>query len=146
MGRNLDDAHRRPDGVDDATVEAVGKVGEAFELIERARGRLYDFHQMIGEADFKLGDAADQLEAAGHAELAERLRTEVIGHNVVQDRWTFQILEEFDDGYYDVVRRAERDVRNGLMEGRRHVFEAELKEQRRTPGRPGHEAGPPTAS
>ena len=31
------------------------------------------------------------------------------------------------------------------MAGRRHVFEAELKEQRRTAGLRGHEARPPSA-
>src|SRR5690606_3294937 len=36
---------RRPAGVDDDTVAAVGKLGEALEWVERARGRLYDFHQ-----------------------------------------------------------------------------------------------------
>lgn len=142
MARDLDNAHRRPDGADDATVEAAGTVSEAFELVVRARGRLYDFHQMIGEADFKLGDAADQLEAAGHPDLADLIRTEVIGHNVTHGRWTFQLIEEFDDGFYQAVRRAEEEVREGLMEGRRHVFEAELKEERRTHGRPGHEATP----
>jgi hypothetical protein len=40
------------------------------------------------------------------------------------------------------VRAAERRVRDELMGGRRHVFEAEMKEARRTNGRPGHERGP----
>ncbi len=39
---------RRPDGVDDRTVEALGKLGEALERVERARGHLYSFHQMCG--------------------------------------------------------------------------------------------------
>ena len=137
-----DDDHRRPDGVDDATVEAVGQVSEALEWIERARGRLYDFHQMMGRADFVLGDAADALDEAGHTELAERLRTEVIGRNVLAGRWTFQIVEEFDDGYYADFRSAEEAIRQRLVGGRRHLFESELKERRRTGGRAGHEARP----
>lgn len=40
--------HQRPEGVDDATVAAAGKLAEALEWIERARGRLYDFHQLVG--------------------------------------------------------------------------------------------------
>ena len=51
--------HRRPDGVDDATVEAVGRLTEALETVERARGHLYSFHQLTGEADFKIGDAVE---------------------------------------------------------------------------------------
>ena len=30
-----------------------------------------------------------------------------------------------------------------LAGGRRHLYEAEMKERERTPGRPGHEARPP---
>jgi hypothetical protein len=137
-----DDAHRRPDGVTDAVVEATGKLSEALEWIERARGRLYDLHQMIGRADFYVGDAADLLEEAGHGDLAQRLRTEIVGRNVLPGRWTFQIVEEFDDGYWEPVRALEREVRDALVGGRKHVFEAELKEDRRTKGQPGHESRP----
>ena len=137
-----DDAHRRPDGVDDATVEAVGQVSEALEWVERARGRLYDFHQLIGRADLTLGEAADALAAAGHPEVAERLRSAIVGRNVLEGRWTFQIVEEFDDGYYADVRAAEQDVRDQLLQGRRHVYESEMKERRRSAGRRHHEARP----
>lgn len=143
---NEDDTHARPDGVTDATVEAAGKVSEALEWIERARGRLYDFHQMIGRADFLLGDAADELERSGHVELATILREEIIGRNVLHGRWTFQVVEEFDDAYYSPVAKVEERVRNDLMDGRRHVHEAELKERRRTTGRRGHEARPDPSS
>lgn len=140
--RPPDDQHRRPEGVDDATVEAAGKISEAFEWIERARGRLYDFHQMMGHADFLLGDGADLLDRCGHGDLARLVRDEVIGRNVLEGRWTFQIIEEFEDLYYDAARSVDWAVRDELMGGRRHVFEAELKEQRRTNGRPGHESRP----
>ena len=133
---------RRPDGVDDATVAAVGKLGEAVEWIERARGRLYDFHQMSGRADLLLGEAADALAAAGHDELADRVRTDLVGRNVLEGRWTFQIVEEFDDDYYQPVAAVERQVRDALVAGRRHVFEAELKDERRSRGRRHHERRP----
>jgi hypothetical protein len=137
-----DDPYRRPAGADDATVEAAGTLSEALEWIERARGRLYDFHQMIGRADFVLEEAADDLETAGHGELARRVRDEVVGRNVLSGRWTYQIVDEFDDGYYAEVKGIEHEVRHALLGGRRHVYEAELKERRRTHGRPGHEARP----
>lgn len=137
-----DDAHRRPEGATDDTVAAAGKLTEALEWVERARGRLYDFHQMIGHADALLDEAAGALEDAGHTGLAEQLRTELIGRNVLAGRWTFQVVEEFDDGYYRVFGETDGAVRQELVGGRRHVFEAELKERRRTPGRPGHERRP----
>lgn len=133
---------RRPEGVDDATVEAVGKVSEAFEAIEEVRGRLYGLHRLTGTADLALGDACDLLRKAGHDALADRLETELVGRNVLDGRWTFQLVEEFDDGYYADFQRLEKLVRDELVQGRRHVFEAEMKAERRTPGRPGHEATP----
>lgn len=133
---------RRPDGVDDATVEAVGKVSEALECVERARGHLYSFHQLMGHADLMLGEATDLLRSAGHSRVAERLETDVVGRNVIHGRWTFQIVEDFDDNYWSVLREHDRAVRDDLMGGMRHVYEAEMKEDRRTRGRRGHEAGP----
>ncbi|HVF75651.1 MAG TPA: hypothetical protein VM938_11435 [Acidimicrobiales bacterium] len=139
-----DPDHQRPEGVDDVVVEAAGKVSEAFEWLERARGRLYDFHHLIGRADFVMEDAAELLERCGACELATLLREEVIGRNVLDGRWTFQVVEEFDAVYFQAAADAERRVRDELLGGRRHVFEAELKEKRRTPKRPGHESLPPS--
>lgn len=138
-----DAAHQRPDHATDGTVEAAGKVSEALEWIERARGRLFDLHQMIGHADFLLGDAAELLDQHDQPELAELVRNEAIGRNVLDGRWTFQIIEEFDQTYFAAVRKVEETVREQLMDGRTHVYEAELKEQRRTRGRRGHESRPP---
>jgi hypothetical protein len=121
----------------------VGKLSEAYEWVERARGRLYDFHHLIGRADFLMGDAADMLEGCGAAELADEIRRDVIGRNVIDGRWTFQLVEEFDEVYFEAVRAAERRVREGLMAGRRHVLEAELKARRRTPGLAAHADRPP---
>jgi len=137
-----DQSHVRPDGVGDATVAAVGKVSEALEWVERARGRLYDLHQMIGRADLLMGEAVEALQAAGHAEEARMLEREIVGRNVLHGRWTFQVVEEFNQTYYQPVLAAEEQIRVQLMAGRRHVFESEMKERRRTHGMPGHESRP----
>ena len=136
--------HRRPDGVDDRTVEALGKLSEAFEMVEEARGALYRFHRLTGGADLALGEAVDMLESAGHAEIARDISEDLIGRNVLDGRWTFQVVEEYDDGYYAAFREHERRAREALVEGRRHLFEAEMKEDRRTHGRRNHEATPPS--
>jgi hypothetical protein len=106
-----DDPWTRPTGVDDAAVDACGKLGEALEWVERARGPLYDFHQMIGRADFLFGDAAERLAEAGHPQLAGRVDSGVVGRNVVAGRWTFQLVEDFDDGYDRPVTEVEARVR-----------------------------------
>jgi hypothetical protein len=135
-----DEAHRRTAGLDTATVEALGKLSEALETVERVRGHLYSAHQLTGTADFMLDEAVSLFMQAGHTKLAERIERELIGRNVIPGHWTFQIVEEFDDGYYADFRSLEKDARDELAEGRRHLYEAELKERRRTHGRPGHEA------
>jgi hypothetical protein len=70
------------------------------------------------------------------------LETEIVGRNVLFGRWTFQIVEEFDDDYWSVFRDRERHVRNELQAGVRHVYEAQMKDRRRTHGQPGHERRP----
>lgn len=129
---------------DEATVSAVGKLSEALETVERARGHLYSWHQLTGKADFELGDAAALLAQAGHQDLADELSRELVGRNVLPDRWTFQAVEEYEDTYYEPLRRYEAHVRELLTAGRRHLHEARLKEERRTHGHPHHTAAPST--
>ncbi|MER7891390.1 hypothetical protein ABTX15_16335 [Micromonospora sp. NPDC094482] len=140
-----DEQHRRPAGVGDETVAALGKLSEALECVERVRGHLYSLHQLIGHADLMLDDAVERFRSAGHPEIAERISDELLGRNVIAGRWTFQIVEDFDDGYYALFRELDRQAREQLVDGRRHLYEAEMKERRRTRGRPGHEARPSAA-
>ena len=135
--------HRRPNGVDDATIAALGKLSEALEEVEEARGHLYAFHRLTGAADMKAGQAAAMLRGAGHLDLAERIDTELVGRNVLEGRWTFQIVEEYDDGYYALFKCLEEVARCQLAHGRRHLYEAEMKEAERSHGRRHHEATPP---
>jgi hypothetical protein len=116
--------------MDDKTIEALGKLRKALETTTRARGHLYSFHQLTGTADFELGDAVEALREAGHAEHADRVQRELLGRNVLPGRWTFQIVEEYDDMYHDVFRDVERAVRDDLADGERHGFEKQLKSER----------------
>lgn len=140
-----DAAHARPTHVDDATVEALGKLSEALEVVEHARGLLYGFHRLTGTADLALGEAVEKLRAAGHDELAETIDRDLVGRNVIEGRWTFQIVEDYDDSYYATFKDLERAAREQLADGKRHLFEAEMKEDRRTHGRRHHEALPADA-
>jgi len=132
-----------PASVDDATVGALGQLSEALETCERARGHLYTFHQLTGSADIQLGGAVQALRDAGHEALAARIETELLGRNVIEGRWTFQIVEDYDDGYWSLFRELEQQARDELAGGARHLYEARLKESERTVGTPGHEAQPP---
>ncbi|MEV7226050.1 hypothetical protein AB0M79_03365 [Polymorphospora sp. NPDC051019] len=137
-----DQAHRRPADLDDVTVAALGKLSEALETTERARGHLYSMHQLTGHADLQLDEAVELFRRAGHHGVADRIERELIGRNVIAGRWTFQIVEDYDDGYHATFRDLEAWARDDLAGGRRHLFEAEMKERRRTKGLAGHEARP----
>jgi hypothetical protein len=102
---SIHNALPRPEGVTDETIEALGKLSEALEVVEHARGLLYGFHRLSWKADLALGEAVGLLRAAGHAAIADRLETDIVG--------------------------------------RKHVFEGEMKEPRRTHGMRHHEAAPP---
>ncbi|HET7477869.1 MAG TPA: hypothetical protein VFJ97_17845 [Dermatophilaceae bacterium] len=127
-----DDAeHTPPEDLDDSTIEALGMLSEVLEKTERARGRLYDFHQLTGAADMKLDEAVELFRKAGHQDVADRVEQQLVGRNVLPGMWTFQILEAYDDGYFRAFREVEQQVRKQLAGGRRHLYEAQLKRQRR---------------
>ena len=138
----LDTAHRRPEGLDDTTVEALGQISKALETTEQARGHLYALHQLTGSADFQLEEGVRLLRKAGHGEMADRIDRELIGRNVIAGRWTFQLVEEYDEGYYALFKELDQAARDQLASGRRHLFEAEMKQRRRSPGEAGHDLNP----
>jgi hypothetical protein len=121
---------QEPDGAT-TTVDAVGKATEALEYVERARGHLYAFHQLIGRADFLFEQSALGLAAAGrHGDAASMWRN-LVGRDVLEGRWTFQIVEGFDDDYYDAARTEVIRLEEVLVGGRRHAHEEQLRERRR---------------
>ena len=134
--------HDTPAGVSDDTVEALGSLTEALETADRARGHLYAFHQLTGSADIKLAEAVAGLRDAGHDELADRIDRQLVGRNVIAGRWTFQIVEDYDEGYWALFRELEQAARDELVGGRKHLYEARLKQSERSRGEPGHEATP----
>lgn len=125
-----------------ATVDALGKLSEALEAAEVARGHLYEFHRLSGTANRAATEAVELLREAGHAAIAERIDRELVGRNVLPGRWTFQVVEEYDDGYYATFRELTRVARDELADGQRHLYEAQMKANQRTHGAPGHEATP----
>lgn len=134
--------HRRPEGVSDATVEALGKLSAALDHVEDARGHLFAFHRLMGSAESTMEEATALIRAAGHEDLAEALDRDVLGGNPLPGMWSFQMVELFDDGFYARIKDLHQRALDQLVEGRRHVFEAEMKELRRSRGRAGHEARP----
>ncbi len=131
-GEGRDEAHRRPEGVTDATVEALGKLSAALDHVEDARGHLYAFHRLCGSAEKTLETATAMLRDAGHEELADAFDRDVLGGNPLPGMWSFQMVEAYDDGYYATAKGLEQRALDELVEGRRHLFEAEMKALRRS--------------
>jgi hypothetical protein len=112
-------------------VDAVGKATEALEYVERARGHSYAFHQLIGRADFLFEQSALGLAAAGYHNESASLWRNLVGRDVLEGRWTFQIVEGFDDGCYDATRAEVSGLEIALVAGRRHAHEEQLRDRRR---------------
>ena len=97
-----------------------------------------DYGSRIGRSH--LDHLLAQQRAASALDQVE-LRVDLVGRNVLEGRWTFQIVEEFDATYWQVARDLEGRAR-GLTGGTRHVLESEMKERRRSAGRRHHEQRP----
>jgi L-ascorbate metabolism protein UlaG (beta-lactamase superfamily) len=132
--RDRSSEHPRPTGMTDAEVEADGKVSAAFEVIENARGFLYGFHRMSGEADLALQEAVADLRSCGHEQLADEIDQVLIGRDVIPGHWTFQIVEGYDAHYYQVFKAVAEKVRRELAGSAPHIFEAEMKVDEQTNG------------
>ncbi|HEV7204733.1 MAG TPA: hypothetical protein VGN18_08965 [Jatrophihabitans sp.] len=120
--------HARPDGLDDDTVAALGRLGAALEAAEDARGHLYAFHRLSGHADLGLQEALGDLREAGHPQLADRIAEVLVGRDVVRGMWTFQIVEDYDANYLSVFRAAEAAAR-AEFDAPPHLYEAEMKQR-----------------
>ncbi|MGW0122120.1 hypothetical protein [Streptomyces sp. NPDC003327] len=137
-----DAQHTKPSQTSEETLEALGALSKALETVERARGHLYGFHQLTGTADFELDRAVRLLRSAGHDDWADRVQTEILGRNVIPGHWTFQIVEAYNETYYEPFKELEKDAVEALADGRDHLLEARMKEARRTHGHPDHTARP----
>jgi hypothetical protein len=122
-----DAARRRPPGITDEVVAALGKLSEALEAAEHARGMLYGFHQLCGTVDKHVQDAVKLFGKAGRPELATEIEQCLVGRDIVDRMWSFELVEAYDEQYWSVFRDVEREARARCGVPARHVYEAEMK-------------------
>ena len=127
--------HARSSDHSDATIAALGKLSEALEVVEHARGLLYGFHRLCGTADLTLQDAVRALRDAGHADHADDIETVLVGRDIVPGCWSFELVEAYDKTYWSVFRDVATTARRHLGDAEPHVYEAEMKRQEQTPRR-----------
>ncbi len=72
-----------------------------------------------------------RLAQAGHRDEAASLWRTVVGRDVLGGRWTFEIVERFDDDYYDSARTEVTRLEQRLVGSRRHAHEQAMRTRRR---------------
>jgi hypothetical protein len=114
----------------DAELEALHEVELGLEWLQRAQGCLLEFHHATGHGMDHLDDAERLLRAGGYDELADAIRTQLLPHGVVDgDRWSYDVLEDFQGTMLAETAALEARVREELADGRRHV--PERRQERR---------------
>lgn len=110
---------------------AVSDVRRALEHANRAYGALLEFHHEIGRTMERLEESADALEAAGYDEFADEIREHHLSAGVVEDRWSYEVVADFETGFLADVDDFEGCVREELADGERYVAARRLKRHRR---------------
>lgn len=107
----------------DGEREALHELQLGLEHVYRGYGALLTFHHQIGHAMDHVARAEARLREAGHDRRADELRDHLLPAGAVGDRWTYELVEAFRDGFLRDVTDFEADVRDDLAGGVGHVTE-----------------------
>ncbi len=108
----------------ESELAALHEVELALEWLQRAQGCLIEFHHATGHGMDHLAEAEELLTASGHDDLAAAIRRELLPHGVVdEDRWSYDVLENFQETLLAEATALETRVRGDLAGGERHVRE-----------------------
>ncbi|WP_049922974.1 hypothetical protein [Halopiger djelfimassiliensis] len=108
----------------DTECAALHEVELGLEWLQRAQGCLLEFHHATGHGMDHLREAETRLRESGHDELADSIRDDLLPHGVVdEDRWSYDVLENFQETLLAETTGVERRVRDELADGKRHVPE-----------------------
>jgi len=99
------------------------------EYVHRAYGSLLEWHHNLGHAMDRMADAEADLRKAGHIRWADELRDEHIPAGAIDDRWTYELVEAFQQDFFNDVVAFEEAVREDVADGVGHV--TEQQQQRR---------------
>jgi hypothetical protein len=99
------------------------------EHVKRAYGHLLAFHHQIGRAMDRYAAAEPLLREAGYDDLADEIRDRHLPAGVVGDRWSYELVEDFEAGFLEGTNGFERRVRDRLAEGVSHVAEREQQRE-----------------
>lgn len=118
--------------------EALHQVELGIEWLHRAHGALVEFHHNTGHAMDHFAQAEELFRSTEHRSLADELRTDHLPRGVVDShRWSYDLLEDFDEGFLCEMVRFEERARQSIAGGMRHV--AERRQERDWKERAGSE-------
>ncbi|MFC7228945.1 hypothetical protein N0B31_16190 [Salinirubellus salinus] len=118
----------RPD-IDEAEREALHELQLGIEHVHRAYGHLLAFHHQIGRGMDRFAAAEPLLRETGHEELADSIRDDVLPAGVIDDRWSYELVEAFERGFLSGTVAFERSVREEVAGGVAHVAEREQQRE-----------------
>jgi len=122
--RSTDPSVDPGDGLTETQCDALHEIELGLEWLHRAQGHLLQFHHATGHAMDHLADGERLLREAGHDDLADRIRDRHLPQGVTgEDRWSYAVVEGFQDGMLADVEAFECRAREEIADGRRHVNE-----------------------
>lgn len=132
---DLDD-HLRHKTVNETDRNSLHEVELCVERLHRAHGHLVVFHHNIGRGMNHLAAAEQRLRESGHQDFADTIRDDYLPRGVIagdgspdpiDGRWSYDILETFEDVFLTDILDYGREIRECLSGGTRHVAERELE-------------------
>ncbi len=94
------------------------------EWLRRAHGALVEFHHDTGHAMDHLARAESLFRETGRTDLANALRDDHLPRGVIDGgRWSYDVLETFEEGFMEPLTGFEREARERVADGQRHVTE-----------------------
>jgi hypothetical protein len=111
-----------PDLTDDERT-ALHELQLGVEGLYRAYGHLLAFHHAIGRSMDHFAAAESPLRAAGHTGHADTIRDRHLPAGVIDDRWSYELVEAFEAGFLREATAFDAEVRSDLAGGQTHVTE-----------------------
>jgi len=108
---------------------ALHELQLGIEHVYRGYGSLLEFHHSIGRGMNRFDRAESKLREAGHTEMANAIRDRHLPAGVIDDAWTYELVDAFDREFLTAITTFEVQVRDELADGRKHVTE---RRQQRT--------------
>jgi len=108
-------------------VEALHRLQLGVEHMYRGYGALLSCHHSIGHGMDHFEAARELLAEAGHEEYADALRNEILPAGLVDDMWTYELVDAARTGFVADVANFEQAIRTDLVDGREHVSERALQ-------------------